>query len=57
MHNAIPVFADVKNDTYCIDPKSIEKNITKLTKGITAVHLFGHPCDMDEIMSIAKKIN
>jgi len=55
MHNAIPVFADVKNDTYCIDPKSIEKNITKLTKGITAVHLFGHPCDMDEIMSIAKK--
>ena len=55
MHNAIPVFADVKNDTFCIDPKSIEKNITKLTKGITAVHLFGHPCDMDEIMSIAKK--
>jgi len=57
MHNAIPVFADIKNDTYCIDPKSIEKNITKLTKGITAVHLFGHSCDMDEIMSIAKKNN
>jgi dTDP-4-amino-4,6-dideoxygalactose transaminase len=55
MHNAIPVFADVKNDTFCIDPNSIKKNITKLTKGITAVHLFGHPCDMDEIMSIAKR--
>ena len=55
MHNAIPVFADIKNDTYCIDPKSIEKNITKLTKGITAVHLFGHSCDMDEILQISKK--
>ena len=35
MHNAIPVFADIKNDTYCIDPKSIEKNISVLTKAIT----------------------
>ncbi len=57
MHNAIPIFADVKNDTYCIDPKSVEKNISSLTKAITAVHLFGHPCDMDEIMSIARKNN
>ena len=57
MHNAIPVFADIKADTYNIDPAEIEKNISPLTKVIIPVHLFGNPADMDEIMAIAKKYN
>ncbi len=50
---AVPV--DVTPDTYTIDPTIIEKYITKKTKAIMVVHLFGHPCDMDPIMNIAKK--
>jgi len=57
MHNAIPVFSDVKKDTYCLDPKKLSKVITSLTQAIIPVHLFGHSCDMDEIMKIAKKNN
>ena len=55
MHNAIPVFCDVKSDTYCIDPEKIEKLISPLSKAIIPVHLFGHSCDMDEILDISKK--
>ena len=55
MHNAIPVFCDVKSDTYCIDPEKIEKLISPLSKAIIPVHLFGHSCDMDEILEISKK--
>ncbi len=50
------IFADVKDD-YLIDPKSIEKLITKKTKAIIAVHLYGQPADMDEINKIAKAYN
>lgn len=50
---AVPV--DVDPETYCINPALIEKAITKRTKVIMVVHLFGHPCDMDPIMTIAKK--
>ena len=57
MHNAIPVFSDVQHDIYCIDPKSIEKNISPLTRAIIPVHLFGHPAEMDAIISLAKKHN
>jgi perosamine synthetase len=57
MHNAIPVFSDIKKDTYCLDPKKLTKVITPLTQAIIPVHLFGHACDMDEIMKIAKKNN
>ncbi len=55
--NAIPVFADVNPNTYNMDPKSIEANITESTKAILVVHLAGNPADMDEIMEIAKKHN
>lgn len=55
MHNAIPIFCDVKPDTYCIDPSKLPKLKSNLTKAITPVHLFGHPCDMDEIVSFAEK--
>jgi len=57
MHNAIPVFSDVKNDIYCLDPKKLPNVLSDLTKAIIPVHLFGHPCDMDEITSFAKKNN
>jgi len=55
MHNAIPVFCDIKRDTYCLDPKQLEQIISPLTKAIIPVHLFGHSCDMDEIVNFAKK--
>lgn len=52
---AKPVFVDVDLDTYNIDPKKIEEKINNKTKAIIAVHIFGNPCDMDEINKIAKK--
>lgn len=53
--NAIPVFADIEPDTFCIDPKSVEANITPQTKAIMAVDIFGQSADMDAIMRIASK--
>lgn len=50
---AEPVFVDVDPYTWCIDQKVIEANITRRTKGIIAVHLYGHPADMDAINHIA----
>ncbi|MHA2055150.1 MAG: DegT/DnrJ/EryC1/StrS family aminotransferase [Candidatus Hodarchaeales archaeon] len=54
---AKPVFADVNNKTWNIDPSKIEEKITKRTKAIMVVHLYGHPCDMDKIMTIARNHN
>ncbi|MCB5231218.1 MAG: DegT/DnrJ/EryC1/StrS family aminotransferase [Candidatus Cloacimonas sp.] len=54
---AKPIFVDVKEDTYNIDPDLIEKAITNKTKAIMPVHLFGQPCEMDRIVQIAKKHN
>jgi len=51
---AIPVFADIKKDLN-IDPKQIEKKITKKTKAIMPVHLSGNSCDMEKISKISKK--
>lgn len=48
-----PVFVDVDPETWCIDPSRIEDAITQRTKGIIAVHLLGHPADMDRINRIA----
>ena len=56
MHNAIPVFCDITSDTYCMDSKQIESKISNLSKAIIPVHLFGHACDMDEILKISKNI-
>lgn len=50
---AEPVFVDVDPETWCIDPKSLEAAITRRTRGIIAVHLYGHPADMDAINHIA----
>ncbi|MDA8089049.1 MAG: DegT/DnrJ/EryC1/StrS family aminotransferase [Nitrospiraceae bacterium] len=49
------VFADVEEDTLCIDPVDIEKKITARTKAIIPVHFGGHACRMDEIMDIANR--
>ncbi|MDB5177148.1 MAG: aminotransferase DegT [Candidatus Saccharibacteria bacterium] len=54
---ASPVFVDIDPDTLCIDPDKIEAAITKKTKAILAVHVFGNPCDIDSIEKIAKKHN
>jgi perosamine synthetase len=54
---AKPVFADAEPDTWNIDYHKIEPLITLKTKAIIVVHLYGHPCDMNPIMKIAKKYN
>lgn len=51
--NAIPVFADIEPDTFCLDPKSVEANITPFTKAIMVVDIFGHSANMDALMEIA----
>ncbi|PJE51053.1 MAG: histidine kinase [Candidatus Yanofskybacteria bacterium CG10_big_fil_rev_8_21_14_0_10_36_16] len=56
-NRAKPVFADVDPDTFLMDPKDVERKITKKTKAIMPVHLYGQVCDMDAIMKIAKKYN
>tara|TARA_Y100000310_G_C20694831_1_gene824872 strand:+ start:1888 stop:2985 length:1098 start_codon:yes stop_codon:yes gene_type:complete len=54
---AKPVFVDADKETWCMDVTQIEKKITKKTKAIMPVHLYGHPCDMDPIMELAEKYN
>ncbi len=54
---AIPVFVDSEDFTWNIDPFLIEEKITRKTKAIIPVHLYGHPCNMGPIISIAKKHN
>jgi perosamine synthetase len=54
---ATPVFADIEKDSWCLDPESFEKNITKHTKAVIPVHLYGHPARMDRIMEIAHNHN
>jgi perosamine synthetase len=52
---ATPVFVDVLPDTWCMDPEKIEAGITKNTKAIIVVHLYGNLCEMDEILTIGRK--
>lgn len=51
---ADPTFVDSHPEYWCIDPSRIEEGIDSKTKAIIPVHLYGHPCDMDEIMHIAE---
>lgn len=55
MTGAAPVWVDCDPKTYNIDPLKIEKKITKKTKAIMPVHLYGQPADMKKILAIAKK--
>ena len=52
---ATPVLVDVDPATFCLDPARFEKAITRRTKAVIPVHLYGQPCDMDAINTIAKK--
>ncbi|HLB47919.1 MAG TPA: DegT/DnrJ/EryC1/StrS family aminotransferase [Anaerolineales bacterium] len=54
---AIPVIADIDPETYCIDPKAVERAITPKTKAVIVVHLGAEMADMDAIMEIAEKHN
>src|SRR5437773_4778581 len=51
---ATPVFADSEPYSWCISVESIARLITPKTKGIIPVHLYGHPCDMEPILDLAK---
>ncbi|MFC1577268.1 DegT/DnrJ/EryC1/StrS family aminotransferase [Candidatus Omnitrophota bacterium] len=55
MAGAIPVFVDIDPEDYTIDPAGIERKITKKTKAIIPVHLYGQCADMDPIVCLAKK--
>lgn len=52
---AKPVFADILKDTWCIDPISIKKNITKKTRAIMPVYTYGNLIEVDEILEISRK--
>lgn len=52
--NAVPVFIDIDEFSYNINPSLIEKKLSHKTKAIVPVHLYGNPCNMDEILKLAK---
>lgn len=55
VYGAIPVFADIDEETFCITPKSIRERLSPYTKAIIVVDILGHPAEMDEIMEIARE--
>jgi perosamine synthetase len=57
VYGAIPVFADIDEETFCITPQSIRARLSPFTKAIIVVDLLGHPAEMDEIMEIARERN
>lgn len=54
---ATPIFVDSQIDTWQMNPDDIRRKITSKTKAVMAVHIYGHPCAMDEIVNICKKFN
>lgn len=56
-YNAIPIFTEVKSDTFCMDPDDVRSKITDRTRAILVVHLGGTTADMDAIMQIAREYN
>lgn len=54
-YGGVPVFVDSEPETWNIDVTKIEEKITRKTKAIMAVHMYGHPCDIGAILKIAKK--
>lgn len=53
----IPVFVDIEEENFCIDPAKIEAAITDQTRAIMAVHVYGYPCDVDCLEEISQKYN
>ena len=56
-YNAIPIFADIEEDTFCLDPKSVLSKITENTKAIVTTDIHGQPSDMDALIKISKEYN
>ena len=56
-NNILPIFADIDQDSFNLDPKNIEKLITPNTSAIVPVHVFGNACEVEEIEKIANKHN
>lgn len=56
-NNILPIFADINQDSFNLDPKNIEKLITPNTSAIVPVHVFGNACEVEEIEKIANKHN
>ncbi|HEX3797836.1 MAG TPA: DegT/DnrJ/EryC1/StrS family aminotransferase [Verrucomicrobiae bacterium] len=52
---AKPVYVDIEDQTFNLDPKLVEKAITPRTKAIVPVHLYGQPCDLDPLLEICRK--
>ena len=52
---AVPVFADIEDETYSLDPSAVEAAITARTRAIVPVHLFGHPAAMGPLMALGKR--
>lgn len=57
MQNAVPVFADIDDVVFGLDPGAVERAITPLTRGIIVVHLFGHPANLRGIADVARRHN
>ncbi|MDP1604391.1 MAG: DegT/DnrJ/EryC1/StrS family aminotransferase [Legionella sp.] len=57
LSGAKPVIVDVRDTDWCLDPALVRANITSKTKAIIPVHLYGHPCEMDNLQSIANEYN
>ncbi|MFZ1057703.1 MAG: DegT/DnrJ/EryC1/StrS family aminotransferase [Candidatus Rokuibacteriota bacterium] len=55
MQGAIPVFADVDGQAFCLDPKSVEAVVSPLSRAMIPVHLFGQPAAMDELLEVARR--
>lgn len=56
-NGAVPIFADIDEKTFCVDPQSVRERITKYTKAIMAVNLYGQAADFTELLKIAKEHN
>ena len=57
MQNGIPIFADIEDRTYGLDPDSVREKISKNTKAILAVNLYGHPCKLYDLKKICEEYN
>ncbi len=53
--NCVPVFADILESDYCVDPAKVEAAITENTEAILVTHVYGNPCDVDALQAIADK--
>lgn len=54
---AVPVFVDSVRDSWQMDPQDVKKKITDKTKAVIAVHLYGHPCEMDAVCEVCREHN